>query len=99
MHLFRFEDCWAKDGRCEDKVKRIWGSNNLPCEDKLGALKSFDAEFKEYRTSEVRKEILRTEEMLKNKALWSGDEESIRRHEDLEKRHDELLQTEEILWR
>ncbi|MCI58956.1 hypothetical protein A2U01_0080211, partial [Trifolium medium] len=25
-HLFRFEECWAKDARCENFVKAHWGN-------------------------------------------------------------------------
>lgn len=54
IHLFRFEECWTKDSKCEDLVRRIWSNGNPPCEEKLANLQALDAEFKEYRTKEIR---------------------------------------------
>lgn len=68
-HIFRFEECWAKDDRCEDMIKKLWQENSLHCEAKLQALRSLDEGFKEYRTSEVRRNILKTEALLKDESL------------------------------
>lgn len=99
QHLFRFEECWTMDGKCEDMIKKIWQARNLNCEAKIGALKSVDDGFKEYGTNEVRKEILKTEAMLGEESLWAGDEDCIKRFKELERKHAELLQIEETLWR
>lgn len=66
---------------------------------KLEALKGLDGVFDDYKTSLIRKKILKIEEQMKNGNLWSGAEEDLRRHKELEKQHDELLQTEETMWR
>lgn len=98
-HLFLFEECWANDDRCEDMVRRVWSGSNLHCEARLGTIQALDKEFEDYRTSEIRKEINKIEGLLKDKEMWSEEEESTRKHRELKKKHTELLQTEEILWR
>lgn len=98
-HLFRFEECWAKEPRCEDLMKRIWNNSNQNCEARLASLQALDGEFKELRTNEVRKEIIRAETKLNDNSLWSEDPESIRRYKELDMKHAELLKSEATLWR
>lgn len=64
IHLFRFEEGWANEPRCEDLVRRIWNNSNLHREGRLASFQSLDEEFKELRTNEVRKEIIRAETKL-----------------------------------
>lgn len=53
----------------------------------------------EYRTIAVRKEILRIEAKLKNERSWYESDEDMREFKALERRHVELVQIEETIWR
>jgi hypothetical protein len=61
-------------------------------------MQSLDSEFKEYRTSEIRKELLEIETQLNNHDLWDGSPDNITKFRELEAKHSELLQTEETMW-
>lgn len=98
QHLFRFEECWLKDERCEAKVRNVWERVNLQCIEKLAALKVLDREFEEYRSGCIRKEIVQVEAKLKDEKLWSGSPEDTSKYKDLERKHDDLLLTEETIW-
>jgi hypothetical protein len=62
-------------------------------------MQSLDLEFKEYRTSGVRKEITNIENQLKNEAMWAEDSDNISNYKSLERRHANLLNVEETMWR
>ncbi|CAJ2638124.1 unnamed protein product [Trifolium pratense] len=97
--LFRFEQVWTKDDRCEDEVRRVWHKAETMCVAKLGSIKQLDKVFEDYQISNVRKEIKSIEEELKEFNAWAANPEEITRYKDREKRHGELLQIEEIIWR
>lgn len=59
VHVFHFEKCLADDNRCEDFVQSTWLHTRGNCIRELASLHSLDDDFKEYRTSEVRKELLK----------------------------------------
>lgn len=99
MHLFRFEEAWVKDDRCEDLIKEAWRRTPNQCTEKLQAVQTIDETFKEYRTGAVSKEIKRIEELLKDTNLWSSEPTSVQAYKALEKQRDNLLRTDEVLWR
>lgn len=99
MHLFRFEEAWVKDDRCEDLIKEAWRRTPNQCTEKLQAVQTIDETFKEYRTGAVSKEIKRIEELLKDTNLWSSEPTSVQAYKTLEKQRDNLLRTDEVLWR
>lgn len=68
--IFRFEECWAKDSRCDEVVKRRWTNGHVSCYDKLAAQKSLDLEFDDFTTGNTKKEILRIEKILKDESMW-----------------------------
>lgn len=98
LHVFRFEKCWADDERCEAMVRGSW-NNVTGLVSKIEAMQSLNYEFKEYRTSEIRKELLEIETQLNNHGLWDGSLDNITKFRELEAKHSELLQTEETMWR
>lgn len=65
-HLFRFEEVWTKDPRCESLVKQIWKG-----------VQDLNIVFKEYRTGSVAKELKRIEALLKEDIRWDAEEEEI----------------------
>lgn len=99
VHLFRFEEAWAKDGRCEDLIKEAWRRSPNHCTGKLQAIQTIDETFKEYRTGVVRKEIKRIEELVKDDNLWLAGLSAMQAYKALEKQRDNMLRTDEILWR
>lgn len=66
QRLFRFEECWKKDDRCEDMVRKAWARENLQCIEKLGALKVLDREVEEYRIESIRKGRLKQSLKMQN---------------------------------
>jgi hypothetical protein len=92
VHVFRFEECWTKDERCEELVQDVWRRSRDGFISKIEGIQILDSEFKEYRSNELRKEIVKTELLLKNEALWSASADQIKHHKEVEKLHAELLQ-------
>lgn len=97
-HVFRFEKCWADDDRCEAMVRGSWNTA-AGLVGKIEAMQSLDYAFKEYRTSEIRKELLEIENKLNNHTLWDSSLENIAKFRELETKHADLLKTEETMWR
>lgn len=97
-HVFRFEKCWAEDDRCEAMVRGSWNTA-AGLVGKIEAMQSLDYAFKEYRTSEIRKELLVIENKLNNHTLWDSSPENISKFRELETKHADLLKTEETMWR
>jgi hypothetical protein len=60
VHLFRFEECWAKDERCDSLVQSMWSGSRSNRVSKIESIQSLDNEFAEYRTNEIRKKIAKT---------------------------------------
>ncbi|KAK2435568.1 hypothetical protein QL285_020615 [Trifolium repens] len=77
VHLFRFEECWTKDTRCVEEVRRQWTSSGPRIEEKLGAMSALDKFFEEYRTYTIRKEIIKLEKELKEDNMWTESEVGI----------------------
>lgn len=98
VHVFRFEESWYKENRCEQLVQSAWCRNRGNITSKLDSIKSLDNEFVDHKTTEVRKEIVRIEKMLQDGCLWSESTDDLRRYRELERNHAELLQKEETLW-
>jgi len=99
VHVFRFEDIWSKDPRCEKLIKNHWCNSIMDWETKVSAVQGLNNDFQEYRVSEVRKGISRLENQLKEAHLWDGSPDNIKKFKELEKEHGELLQVEEVIWR
>ncbi|CAI8610108.1 unnamed protein product [Vicia faba] len=64
---------------------------------KLDAIQSLDDAFLELRPGAARKEIKRTEEMLKDEKCWGETDEDINYHKALERQRNNLLHTDEAL--
>lgn len=94
VHVFRFEDIWSKDPRCEKLI-----NSSMDWETKVSVVQGLNNDFQEYRVSEVKKGISRLENQLKEAHLWDGSPDNIIKFKELEKEHGELLQVEEVIWR
>lgn len=81
--IFRFEECWSKDRRCEDAIKRRWRSRYGSCIANIDGLKSMGLEFEEFTASNTRKEILRVEKILHDDTMWLGSDVDIERFKNL----------------
>jgi hypothetical protein len=75
QRLFRFEQVWTKDDRCEDEVRRTWCGAETRCVSKLGAMKQLDNVFEDYPISSMRKEIKSIEEELQGFNAWAANSE------------------------
>lgn len=89
--IFRFEESWTKETKCEDLVRQNWGRCSFPCAQKLDSMKHLGFAFSEHNLGEMKKEISRIEERLKDQSLWSESVEDHMRYKGLEKEHGELL--------
>ncbi|GAU51235.1 hypothetical protein TSUD_412370 [Trifolium subterraneum] len=98
-HLFCFEECWTKDARCEELIGRSWRNTSGTCHEKIKALQKLDVDFEDYQIGNIRKEIKSVEEKLNDPISWDVAIDEIERVRELEKRHAELLQLEETIWR
>ncbi|XP_058757456.1 uncharacterized protein LOC131630719 [Vicia villosa] len=98
-YLFRFEEVWSKDPRCERFVDQIWNEPSSRGLNKFDRIQNLDAMFKEYRRGEISKELRRIEEQLGSEFCWAEGHGDISRNRALVRQRDKLLQTEEIMWR
>ncbi|XP_058724620.1 uncharacterized protein LOC131596076 [Vicia villosa] len=98
-YIFRFEEVWSRDPKCEEYVNRIWNNPSTRGHHKLAAMKKLEVVFKDYKLGSTSKEIHRVEEMLSDGKNWDSNEESMVHFKRLEKRKDDLLHVEEIMWR
>lgn len=98
-HIFCFEEVGSRDDKCDRLIQQNWTKTGGSCEEKLAAMKYLDEEFKELRTNVIKKEIIATENKLKNDNLWDEAPSSIQAYKDLEREYVELLKKEETLWR
>jgi hypothetical protein len=80
VHLFRLEECWSKEANCEQLVRDIWRRIRGNSGGKLVVIQSLDEEFKQLRTNEVKKDILKIEAFLNNDTVWDGSVEDIQRY-------------------
>jgi ribonuclease HI len=99
VKMFRFEQVWTQDPRCDDEVRQAWCGGAALCETKLRSMSRLDKVFEDYQIGNVRKEIKDIEEDLKEFNAWAASPEEITRYKEKERRHDELLHTEEVIWR
>ncbi|CAJ2652835.1 unnamed protein product [Trifolium pratense] len=99
IKVFRFEQVWTKDNKCEDEVRQAWRGAGSMCVSKLGSMKQLDNVFEDYQIGNVRKEIKSIEDELKDFNAWAATPDEILRYKNNERRHGELLHTEEVIWR
>ncbi|KAI5399233.1 hypothetical protein KIW84_064565 [Lathyrus oleraceus] len=95
QHLFRFEDAWARDGRYEEVVSRLWKSNNLTGYSKLRYMSRLREAFKEYMCNIVKAEMKLLEELLKEEEIWSPSVKDIKTYKYLENQRNNFLRTKE----
>ncbi|CAI8601011.1 unnamed protein product [Vicia faba] len=98
-HIFKFEDIWARDDRCEGLVEQNWKGNDFTGYNKVMSVSRVVEEFKEYRCGNIQKDLIRIEEMLKEEANWDSSEDNIWNYKAIESQRQNLLKVEEIMWR
>jgi hypothetical protein len=65
----------------------MWSGSRSNRVSKIESIQSLDNEFAEYRTNEIRKEIAKTESLVKDESLWSGAAADLFKFRELEKKH------------
>lgn len=85
--IFRFEESWTKETKCEDLVRQNWGRSSFPCAQKLDSIKHLGAAFGDHNLGEISKDIARIEIRLKDQSLWSESIDDHRRYKALEKEY------------
>lgn len=98
-HIFRFEESWTKEQRCENIIKYCWGKPHLSCCERIELLQDMGKEFTDHNVGTLRKEINEVEKRLKDVNSWEDTVEAINRYKGMEKYHEELLKQEEVMWR
>lgn len=99
LRLFRFEESWAKEQRCEGLVHQFWRGSLGSCKGKIEGLKALQGEFEDNDLGKIRKELTILEKTLKDSPPWGSDEKTIQRFKCLESRQAELLKLQETMWR
>jgi hypothetical protein len=65
-HLFRFEQSWITNVRCEPLIRACWSDANNSCITKLGRLQDLGNELRDHTARSIRKEIDRIEKLLQD---------------------------------
>jgi len=99
IRLFCFEEAWTKETNFDDIVRNVWngGGCNLP--DKINGMQHLDNSFENMNMGSIKKEIKRIEKILNDTNMWSSTHADLVRFKTLEKQLDDLLKTEEVMWR
>jgi exonuclease III/ribonuclease HI len=97
--LFRFEESWSKDSKCEDLIRQNWNNSPGTCLEKIGKLKHLGTAFDDHDLGKIKKELGRIERLLTDQTLWDGTDLDRQKLRDLEKQHAELLARQETMWR
>lgn len=64
VHVFRFEEVWAEDPKCNEAVRNLWVSSGANTVNKLKAMQNLDNTFKEYMVGNLCKDIKRLYSLL-----------------------------------
>lgn len=96
--VFIFEYSWKKDNRCEEATRRAWNSTG-EVEQKIRGLSSLGILFEKYCNNVIRKDIRKMEELIINLDLGASSAEDLEHMRYLNKRFQELLAIEEVVWR
>ncbi|KAI5426912.1 hypothetical protein KIW84_032373 [Lathyrus oleraceus] len=99
VHLFRFEEVWLKDPRCDSFVRQLWNESAPMFNQRIKSIQSLQHTFKDLRTEEAVKELKRVESLIKENIRWSTDFEEIDKFKALDKKRDKLLRIKKTLWR
>lgn len=83
-YIFRFEEVWGTNPRCEGFVRQLWNNHPTSGTSKLKAMKELSSLFNEYKIGLIVVELKRIEELLKEDARWDPSEEAIKVQKGLE---------------
>lgn len=97
--IFRFEEVWAKDDRCEGWIRHLWKEPARSLSHKLSGIQKLKHSFKDLRTGKVTEEIKRIDTLLNDESCWSEEAEGIQKFKSLERQRNKLLKIEETMWR
>ncbi|CAI8619415.1 unnamed protein product [Vicia faba] len=97
--IFRFEDVWSRDDRCEELVRKNLEGPTDHGYNKVISICTLGDVFKEYMTGVVKAEIKRVEELLKGENIWSSRGENIKTYKGIECQRNNLLKHKDVIWR
>lgn len=66
-HIFRFEEAWSRDPRCEGRIHQLWNKCHMQVTNKCYVMQSLEERFKEYRVKAINQELRRIASRLKEK--------------------------------
>lgn len=98
-YIFRLEEAWSKDNRCDKVVHDLWKNQLVQVPNKLATMQEMGNFFKEYRVGEINTELKRIKIMSKEEGRWEASEDSIKQYKALEEQRNNLLKVEEVVWR
>lgn len=64
--IFRFEEVWTKEKRCEDLIKKIWLDETNHGVNKLFAIQAIENSLRELRPGDFRAKFKRLKDLLKD---------------------------------
>lgn len=83
-HIFRFEEVWSKDPKCENIVGQLWNGQANRGHNNLKAMQGIEDFFKEYKIGTMTQEIKKIENLLKEDDRRSTNLEDINTYKALE---------------
>lgn len=75
--IFRFEEVWAKDERCEGCIRNLWREPARSFTQKLSGLQKLKHSFKDLGTGKIAEEVKKIQTLLNEEIRWLGDAEEI----------------------
>lgn len=97
--LFRFEEAWTKEANSEDTIRNVWNGGGFNLPGRINGMQHLGSSFEGMNMGSIKKEIKRIEKILCDSNLWSSTHADLIRFKTLEKQLDDLLKTEEVMWR
>lgn len=67
--IFRFEESWSKEGRCEALVAQCWNRSVGSCKRKIDSIQLMSGEFEDHNLGKIKKELVLLEKELKEPLL------------------------------
>lgn len=83
--IFRLEENWSNEDRCEQAVGILWSQNSYSMVEKCGHITGLGSKFQDHNLGAIKKEIPRINKLLKDKSLWAGNLGDIQRYKELER--------------
>ncbi|KAI5388716.1 hypothetical protein KIW84_074403 [Lathyrus oleraceus] len=97
--VFRFEEVWTKDDRCEEEIHRAWSLPHTLIDKKIEEFRSLRALFERCPRNNIGNKIVRVEDEINEMNHWASSSKDLSKMKWLNNQLDDLLASEEVIWR